>query len=235
MNWGKGGFHGPCWWWSSVPSVAGFIPSARAIWTWASPLLSAIFPGGSRPNRVDQNAHALVVGRVEPEHPVERALGLLESIEAPEAQSEAVHAAEERPVVDMAPRQQAIEGVAQGQVADAKPRLVVTDRVRRPVVEDDVAEGRVGVQAAEIGLAEVHQDLVRSLSVAGILEVVGLGDGIAVQIVGVPPGHDLLHFERLPRAAGDDRLGPLLIPEMTASTPGRLSISGSVARTRRSP
>jgi len=173
-----------------------------------------------------------VVGRVEPEHPVEHALGLLEPIEAPEAQSETVHAAEQWPVVDMAPRQQAIEVVAQGQFADAKPRLVVTDRVRRPVVEDEVAEVSVGVQAAEIGLAEVHQDLVRSLSVAGILEVVGLGDGIAVQIIGVPPGHDLLHFERLPRAAGDDRLGPLLIPEMTASTPWRLSVSDSVARTR---
>jgi len=176
-----------------------------------------------------------VVGRVEPEHPVEHALGLLEPIEAPEAQSEAVHAAEQWPVVDMAPQQQAIEVVAQGQFADAKPRLVVTDRVRRPVVEDEVAEVSVGVQAAEIGLAELHQDLVRSLSVAGILEVVGLGDGIAVQIIGVPPGHDLLHFERLPRAAGDDRLGPLHIPEITASTPWRLSMSGSVARTRCSP
>jgi len=58
-------------------------------------------------DRVDQTTHALIVGRVEPEHPVEHASGLLEPTETPAAQAEAVHAAQERSVVDVAPRQHA--------------------------------------------------------------------------------------------------------------------------------
>ena len=35
MNCGRGSFHGSCLWLSSLPSFAGFIPSSRAICTWA--------------------------------------------------------------------------------------------------------------------------------------------------------------------------------------------------------
>ena len=65
---------------------------------------------------------------------------------------------------------------AERQLADAHAHLVVADRVLGPVVEDEVAEVGVGVQAAEVGLAELHQDLVRGRAVAGVLEIVGLGD-----------------------------------------------------------
>ena len=47
---------------------------------------------------------------------------------------------------------------AQGQLADADAHLVVADRVLRRVVEDEVAEVRVSVEATQVGLAELHQD-----------------------------------------------------------------------------
>lgn len=57
----------------------------------------AIFPGRLRLHLFDQEAYALVVGGVEPEHSLEDALGLVESTETPQAQAETVHAAKKRP------------------------------------------------------------------------------------------------------------------------------------------
>lgn len=97
-----------------------------------------------------------------------------------------------------------------GQFADPNPRLIVTDRLLGPPVENEVAEVSVSIQAAEIGLAEIHQDLVRSLVVARVLPVVGFADGIRERIFRVRPGQHLLHLELLPRPAGDDWLGPVV-------------------------
>src|ERR1035441_2425627 len=77
------------------------------------------------------------------------------------------------PVVDPTPWQHAFEMFAEGLLADAKSRLVVPDCVLGPVIEDEVSQGRVGIQATKDGLAEIHQDLVRARAVAGILAVVG--------------------------------------------------------------
>jgi hypothetical protein len=54
---------------------------------------------------IDENPHALVVRGVEPQHPVEDVLCLLESTEPPETQAEPAQAAEEGTVVDEAPGQ----------------------------------------------------------------------------------------------------------------------------------
>jgi hypothetical protein len=40
-----------------------------------------------------------------------------------------LHAAEERPIVDPSPGQQAREAFAEGQLADPDPYLIVTDRI----------------------------------------------------------------------------------------------------------
>jgi len=50
-----------------------------------------------------------------------------------------VHAAQKGPVVDTTPRQHALEAFSQGQLADAKSRLVMADSVIGPVVEGEVA------------------------------------------------------------------------------------------------
>jgi len=70
-------------------------------------------PRLARTDFLDEEPHALVVRGVEPQHPVEDALRLLESTEPPETQAEPAQAAEERTVVDAAPGQQAVEGGAQ--------------------------------------------------------------------------------------------------------------------------
>src|SRR3990170_1876542 len=96
-----------------------------------------------------------------------------------------VQAAKKRSVVDVAPWQQALEALAQRQFPDAQPHLVVADGVLWAMVEDEVAEMGVGVEAAQVGVTEVHQDLVRSQVVAGVLEIVGLGNGICERIGGI--------------------------------------------------
>ena len=60
-------------------------------------------------NFFDQEPRALVVGRVEPEHPREDTLRLIKTSQAPETQSVSVQAAQKRPVIDVSPGQQAIE------------------------------------------------------------------------------------------------------------------------------
>ena len=62
----------------------------------------------------DQQAHALVIGRIQPEHAVEDAPGFLETAQPPKAQPEAVHAAQEWPVVNPTPWEHAVETFAEG-------------------------------------------------------------------------------------------------------------------------
>jgi hypothetical protein len=119
----------------------------------------AVFPCRPRPDRVDQKTHALIVRRVEPEHPVEHPSGLLEPAETPAAQPKAVHAAQERPVIEAAPGQHAVELVAQRQLADTKSHLIMTNGLGGPIVEDEVAEVRMRIQATKIGVAEFHQSV----------------------------------------------------------------------------
>ena len=85
-----------------------------------------------------------------------------------------MHAAEKRPIVDAAPRQHASEVVAKRELADPESHLVMTDRKSRVMIERQVAEMRMGVEAAQVRLAEVHQDRERLAQVSCVLEVVGL-------------------------------------------------------------
>jgi hypothetical protein len=81
------------------------------------------------------------------------ALRLLEPPQAPATEPEAVQAAKQGPVVDKAPRQQAVERFAERQLADATAYLVVSDRQRGVVVEVEVAKVRVSVEASQVSLA----------------------------------------------------------------------------------
>ena len=60
--------------------------------------ISGLLPRDPRTNVVNQEPHALVVGRIQPEHAVEDSVSLLEPAKTPEAQSEPLHAAEKRSV-----------------------------------------------------------------------------------------------------------------------------------------
>lgn len=67
--------------------------------------------------------------------PVEDAFRLVEPTETPATQPEVVQAAQEWPVVDEAPRQYAVDVVAQRQLADPKSHLVVTNGLGRPMLD----------------------------------------------------------------------------------------------------
>ena len=59
-----------------------------------------------------------------------------------------MHAAQKRPVVDVAPWQHALEALAQRQLPDAQAHLIVANGLLGTVVEGEVAEMGVGVEAA---------------------------------------------------------------------------------------
>src|ERR1019366_7198696 len=83
----------------------------------------------------------------------------------------------------------------------------------------------VSVQAAKIGLAEIHQDLAGSVPVARVLAVVRFDDGVGIRIAGIRAGQHLLHLKGSPRAPGNNRFCPflnrftLLTPEMFGRFP----------------
>ena len=93
--------------------------------------------------------------------------------------------------------QYATEVFAERQLADPKSDLVMTNGLVRRVVEGEVAEVRMRIQATEIGRAEFHQDRVGSASVASGLELVRVSDRVRIGIVGVRAR------ERLRIPAGD--------------------------------
>lgn len=70
--------------------------------------------------------------------------------------------------------QYAIEALAERQLSDAHTHLAVSDGFSRAAVEDEVAEMSVGVEAAQVSLTEIHQDLVRFCPLASVLEIVRL-------------------------------------------------------------
>ncbi len=119
-----------------------------------------------------------------------------------------MHAAQEWPVVDVAPGHEAVEVRPKGEFADARADLVLAYRHLGPAIE--VAEMSVGIEAAQIRLAQLHQDLPGGYGVARVLQVIGLADRIGIDVLRVSARHDLLHLERLSWTAGDDGFGPLL-------------------------
>src|SRR4030065_424682 len=73
-------------------------PSAAHI-----PLVPVFFPCLPRPDLPDHEAHALVVGRVEPEDPVEDALGFLETTQTPQTKTVLGQGAQKRAGVNRGP------------------------------------------------------------------------------------------------------------------------------------
>ena len=66
-------------------------------------------PGLSLAHVMDEEAHTLVVGRVEPEHAGKHRIGFLDAAQPPEAETVAIQAPEERTVVDVPPGKKPLE------------------------------------------------------------------------------------------------------------------------------
>lgn len=86
------------------------------------------------------------------------------------------------------------------------------DGILGPAVEYHIPKMRMGIKAAQVRLAEIHQNLVRALPISGIFAVNSLPDrvGIRIWVVRVHSRQYLFHFELRPPASRNDRLGPFI-------------------------
>jgi hypothetical protein len=86
------------------------------------------------------------------------------------------------------------------------------DGILGPAVEYHVPEMRKGIQAAQVRLTKIHQNLVCTLSVSGVFSVNSSPDRIGIQIwvVRVRRQQHLFHFESRPTASRDDWFSPLV-------------------------
>ena len=87
------------------------------------------------------------------------------------------------------------------------PTLVVAQGVLGAMVEHKIAKVGVGVEAADIGLAKLHEYPNRAGVIVRILQFVGADYGI---VIGVVHREHLLHFEFLTWSPRDDPLGPIV-------------------------
>ena len=76
------------------------------------------------------------------------------------------------------------------------------------VIENQVAEMGVRIETTEVGFAEIHEDLLRVLVIACVLEIRGLGNRVPKWIVRIFTGQYGLHPKLRAQPFGDDRLGP---------------------------
>jgi len=97
-----------------------------------------------------QEAHTLVVSRIEPEHPSKNLVCLFEPAKAPQTEAVALHTPKEWAVVYMSPVQHAVEAFAEGELSDPNPDLIVTDGLLGRMIEDEVAQVGVGIQTPQI-------------------------------------------------------------------------------------
>ena len=155
-----------------------------------------------------QKSGALIVRRIQPEHPLEYLVGILELARSPQAKAESVQAPEEWPVVDHAPEKDAAKFVAQRKFSNSHSHLIVSQCLLGHVREIQVAKVSMGVEAPQVGLAHLCQQLLGSGKIASILAVVRLGYRVRKRIVGVFPRQYLLHLELRSRAAANDWFCP---------------------------
>lgn len=158
----------------------------------------------------DLVAHTLVVVGIEPEHTRKYLLCFPKAAEAPHAETVAVQAPEEGSILDEPLGKEAAEVLPEGELSDLYSHVVVADGRVRIVIERQVPEVGVGVEAAEIGGKEVHERAVRLLVVTRLFQIHGLYDGVRVGIVQVPAGEDKLHLIHGSPAFPDDGPRPRL-------------------------
>ena len=133
-------------------ATSTFTPSGK-------PIALQLFPGLAGLDGSEVEARALVVAGVEPQQLAEDSGGGVAVPQSPGTEAHAVQAAQARAVVDEAPREDAIELLAERERADAQADLVVALRFGGRAVEHEVAQVRVGVEAAQVSREQLHQDL----------------------------------------------------------------------------
>src|SRR4030042_13928 len=97
-------------------------------------------PRVSGPDIIDQEAYALVIRRIQPEHTLEDKRRFGKPFQPPKAQPVALQAPQKRTVVHVAPRERAVESGRERQLADAQGDFVMPNGLLRMVVKNKMAE-----------------------------------------------------------------------------------------------
>ena len=167
-----------------------------------------LIPSLSIAHVINDTAHALVVGRVEPEHAGKNLFRFFEPTEPPETETIAVQTPEERTVVDVPPGKKTLEVFSERELTDAHAHLVVTDGFLRFVIEGNLAEVRMGIETPEISDEEVHERAVCFTVVAGLFQLDRFEYGIRIRVIGVLAGDHLFHLIHRSWTPLDDRFRP---------------------------
>ena len=78
------------------------------------------------------------------------------------------------------------------------------------MIEINVAKVCVSIEAAKIGLAEIHQNFASAFNIAVVLAVIGLDNRVGKRIVWIRSGQHLLHLKFQTRSPREDWFGPVL-------------------------
>lgn len=156
---------------------------------------------------------------VEPYPGDERGVGAVPVALTPSAQSEAVEAAQEWPVVGPPPAQHAAEPVGQRHLGDGDPALVEdAGRTRTPGVERDQPEMPPSIDTAWILCEQTFEQVASPAMLTGPMQLGGIDDRIAVPVIGLDTGDDLVHLEGRSQA-GVDHLLPQRMQIVTRPAP----------------
>src|SRR4030042_155243 len=109
-------------------------------------------PWVSGPDIIDQEAYALVIRRIQPEHPLEDKRRLGKLFQSPKRQPVALQAPQERTIVYVSPGERAVESGGERQLADAQADFGMADDLPRMAVENKIAEVRMGIETTQGGV-----------------------------------------------------------------------------------
>jgi len=90
-----------------------------------------------------------------------------------------VQAAQERAIVDAAPEQDPVETWRQRQLADPQADLVMDQRALGCPAELEVAEERMGIEAAQVAHEHRHQQRAGFLDVSRLQHLRGMPGGLS--------------------------------------------------------
>src|SRR4030042_4638518 len=114
-------------------------------------------PRVSGPAIIDQEAYALVIRRIQPEHTLEDKRRFGKPFQPPKAQPVALQAPQKRTVVHVAPRERAVESGRERQLADAQADFVMPNGLLWMFIENKMAEVRMGIETTPVRFAKFHE------------------------------------------------------------------------------
>ncbi len=129
------------------------------------------------PGIIDQEAYALVVRRIQPEHPLEEKRRLGKPFQPPKREPVSLQAPQKRAVVHVTPRERTVKSGGERELADAQADCIMPDGFLWIAIKSKIAEVRMGIETTQIGFAKFHEHFFRFLIVPRVFEINRIGQG----------------------------------------------------------